>query len=181
MAHKKQRLLRGTSALAGLVLAGAVGAHFIFNRADSEPAIEKYISATADGRELHVPDYRLDGVKCSQYARLTAQSIFGITYPMADAWNRPQVDEVVASVRNFDELRNTAIKPGMIVGLYNPSSQYNAEGRPFTHTGLYLGKNSNDRPVFAHYYHNDSLVETDHQLAKRGLEPRVVLKAKSNK
>ncbi|MEK6916075.1 MAG: hypothetical protein AABW89_06050 [Nanoarchaeota archaeon] len=121
---------------------------------------------------------------CSRYARLAAEDIFGIQYPRADAWdirNDLRIEEI--SVKNkldLERLENEGrLRPGMLVGFFNPNSKYNGQARDagagYTHVALYLGEDGD--LIFADKFGKNTRqrITIDEILSNGNLEPREVL------
>tara|TARA_Y100000034_G_C6905629_1_gene420123 strand:+ start:1934 stop:2464 length:531 start_codon:yes stop_codon:yes gene_type:complete len=163
--------------LVGLALLGFIGVIGLEQWRNRSPDIEKYINVDIDGKNLKVPDYDLKGVPCAQYARLTAKNLFDLKYVPCDAWDHIKRNNVVERVDDFGDLESLSeegvLKQGMLIGLYNPDSSFNKEGREFTHVGVYLGDGK-----IAHFY-KDSLVENFEELRERGLIPKALIAPKN--
>ena len=122
---------------------------------------------------------------CSRYARLAARDMFGINYPSADAWdirddskvskiplNNSQKEIISLVVRDI-------LKPGMLIGVYNPKSAYNArakeDGAGYTHVMLYIGQ-GNGEFYFADKFGKKTRTKVSlTDVVESGLEPREVL------
>ena len=80
---------------------------------------------------------------CARYARLAAEAIFGKRFPVADAWHmRKQKGVVTINTNDPDFMQlvgREAIRPGMMIGVYRPDSDFNRRDRDYTHVALYLG------------------------------------------
>ena len=122
---------------------------------------------------------------CSRYARLAAQDMFGISYPSADAWDirdSPKVSEIPLN-NGQKSLVSLAVKdilkPGMLIGVYNPKSAYNArakeDGAGYTHIMLYIGQ-ENGEFYFADKFGKKTRTKVSlTNMVESGLEPREVL------
>jgi hypothetical protein len=86
---------------------------------------------------------------CARYARLAADYVFGLNYPVASAWKmREQTPHQKTNNGEFMMLSTIeAVKPGVLVGIYFPGSKFNADGRPYTHMSLFVGL-QNGKPIF---------------------------------
>ncbi|VVB83009.1 Uncharacterised protein [uncultured archaeon] len=83
-----------------------------------------------DNRVLDIPIFNKEQVPslfCSRYARLSAEYIFGIKFPVTHAWkmrNHPQITALPTDNASFKILSNeNRIESGSIVGVYVPKSQ----------------------------------------------------------
>ncbi|MBU5688314.1 MAG: hypothetical protein KQA41_02245 [Candidatus Aenigmarchaeota archaeon] len=88
-----------------------------------------------------VPKIFLPPFYCAGYA-LTAAEIRGWGgYYFADAWHLASQNQVLwqGTAKNLKEL-NFEPPEGSIIGIYNPNSRYNQEGRLLTHVAFYIGK-----------------------------------------
>ncbi len=132
---------------------------------------------------LEVPSYgvlTLDPLKCSTYIRMAALEIFGLHYSYSDSWNRKYNDELIYEV-GFSSLEELAekkiLKPGMILGLYNPESKYRGYidklGQPnkYTHVALYLGLNDIHKPIFVDQFIANTLIRDEKAYRKAKLIP----------
>lgn len=141
-------------------------------------------------KELQVPAYNLLKVppgNCTRYARMVAYDLFGKTFAHGDAWDRKYSDIVVDTLAGSKTLESLAendiLKPGMLVGVYNPHTtrvdQKDKHGNPadFTHTVVYLGLTPEGRAVVAEQYITQRRVRTEQELRESGLEPKAVFNA----
>ena len=120
----------------------------------SETNRESYVSAE---RLKELPfregpiysDSQVPANMCSRYVRFAAKELFGLNYPSADAWDiryALDINEIkIDSANTLEKLaRDGKLKPGMMVGVYNPTSRYNSrakeDGAGYTHVMLYLGQ-----------------------------------------
>jgi hypothetical protein len=175
--NSERKILAG---LALLALTGGVALDYWRNR---EPDIEKYIPIKVDGKILQVPDYNLNGAACAQGARMLARDLFGMNYAVCNGWERPEKDDVVARVENFDELEKLAEKgklrdSPMIVARYE-NSGYNQSNREGTHNIVYLGENPEGEILYWHFFGGDSRIETATKLGEMNISPRVVVAPKN--
>jgi len=121
---------------------------------------------------------------CSRYVRLAAKDLFGIEYPSADAWDirdDSRVKEIRLDGTNSLEwlIDSGNLKPGMLVGVYNPTSRYNQrasqDGAGYTHVMLYLG-NDGGEPFFADKFGKKTRPKISlKDLNDSGLKPREIL------
>jgi cell wall-associated NlpC family hydrolase len=119
---------------------------------------------------------------CSRYVRLAAHDLFGINYPQADAWNlrsKNDIEEIPIN-NNLEELVKAGkVKPGMIIGTYNPTSKYNdvakKAGAGYTHVLIYIG-NEDGKLIFADKFGKKTRSKlTLEELKNSHLEPREAL------
>ena len=122
---------------------------------------------------------------CARYLRLSANDLFGLQYPKADAWNirdDSRVSEIpVSSVKDLENLAERGVlKPGMGLGLYNPTSRYNSvaqkDGAGYTHVAIYLGK-EDGKLCFADKFGKETRpkIALGELLNRGNLQPREVL------
>ena len=104
--------------------------------------------------ELVIPFYgvfQLPNDHCTRYARLCADFIYGLDFPIADAWqmrNERDVFSVPANNTTFHSLvQSKTITPGMLVGIHWKDSDNCASDRKYTHMSLYLGQKDRN-PLF---------------------------------
>ncbi len=119
------------------------------------PSLEDHVQAPRIETPLNQPPhYSLGDNMCSRYARLAAKDLFGLLYAPGDAWDLGEANTVVWSRENTTNSESWAsvVRPGHILGFYNPQSDYNRDGRSHTHVGLYVG----DDRIF-HQYGSDIL------------------------
>lgn len=141
-------------------------------------------------RALNVPVYseisQSKIPQCARYARSIAKDLFGKKYRPEDAWDLQYANRVVASVGEEDSLEKLAdkgtLKPGMMVGVFNPDSKYNSRkdrnGRPvrYTHVITYLGDDpQTSEPLFADQFGKQTRVQTEEELRDGGLIPRQII------
>ncbi len=121
---------------------------------------------------------------CSRYVRLAANELFDIDYPAGDAWELRDLENVdELKVKSYDDLKilskNGTLRPGMLVGFYNPKSNYNshpeAKKSGYTHVGLFLGEEK-DSLYFAHQFGKETRIkESDSSFERAGLVPKEIL------
>lgn len=143
--------------------------------------------------QLKAPVYSSEQVpafNCSRYARLASKELFGKEYQRADAWNLRYHDKVVQSLgtNTLDNLYDSGtLKPGMIVGVFNPKSKYNDKldesGKKvkYTHVILFVGEekvNGKRELKFAHQFGKNFYLESAQAITNRGLSPIEVLDSK---
>lgn len=80
------------------------------------------------------------GNYCTMYARLAAEKLFGMTYKRGDAWDFARNNKSVwkGTTTNVNDIKSL-FRPGQVIGLFNPKSNYNSSSREYTHTALYVG------------------------------------------
>ncbi|PIN93907.1 hypothetical protein COU54_01185 [Candidatus Pacearchaeota archaeon CG10_big_fil_rev_8_21_14_0_10_31_24] len=187
-----KKLISGVILVASLVGAGISSKLNVKNH--SHDFRKEFIPTTivSDGvpLELKVPVYSFDEVPagyCARYARLVAESLFEEKFVPENAWNLRYSNKVVKDLdRNnlANLIRDGEIKPGMILGIYNPNSLNNLRsdksGRKikYSHVGLYLGTNSFGEGLVAHQYIKDTKVESISDLELEGLILKEVIAPK---
>ena len=194
----KRTIRNLTLGLAGLVLAGAV--YFAKTENTEDSIIKEGATATksvedkvqedniADNKivpEAPVYDeYKVPAGYCARYVRYAARDLFGVEYPSADAWklrDADGIDEIKVSNDNLENLANKdRLKPGMLVGVYNPKSKYNSNEEVkkvgYSHVVLFLGKDKDGRLWFADKFGSKTRKKTIEDLKKEnGLVPVEVL------
>ncbi|MEM5777395.1 MAG: hypothetical protein QXJ06_03015 [Candidatus Aenigmatarchaeota archaeon] len=127
------------------------------------------IAAIADPS---VPKFYLPPFYCAGYALIAAEIIGKGGYNFSDAWDLAKKNRVLweGKAKSLDELN---IEPplGSIIGFYNSRSNYNQEGRDFTHVALYIGNG-----YIIHQYGPLILKsKLDHFLKTTGVEMRVII------
>jgi hypothetical protein len=116
-------------------------------------------------KPLHFPELK-KGYYCTQYVRLAAQKIFGLTYAPAPAWRVRNVNHVVWRAGRSTFPFELALRPGLMVGIRNPKSLLNRWWRPYTHTALYVGK-KNGEPWIMHRVGSEDILEPLRETLKR--------------
>lgn len=164
--------------IAAIALTG--GAYMITNRI-SGATIQDYIGGknrvqiyeNGKGKEMIIPVYPIWETKpnhCSLYARLVTENM-GNKINRGNAWDLPTNNE------NY-EYSPEKLSPGDIVGLYNPESKFNTEGREYSHVATYLGKNKEGEKIYAEQRGMDSRITTAKEFEKQGWIPKRIIKAK---
>lgn len=153
----KRRILNAIAVLA-VALGGAYGAAKKTDLFDT--GISARVAANGEEKELEIPSYNLIKVppaRCSQYARMCAEKVFGKHYSFANAWDRRYDDKLVCRADNLENLAESgALQPGMLVTWRNSASSY-ANGRDksgvernCSHVAVYIGIDAeNKEPLFA--------------------------------
>ncbi|MCX6750843.1 MAG: hypothetical protein NTZ83_05275, partial [Candidatus Pacearchaeota archaeon] len=86
--------------------------------------------------KIRVPYFRISSGNCSEYAKKSAHKLFGKEYvwdkkkhDAGAAWNLRYYNPVINEIDSIGEIKELIIegnlKPGMILGMYNPKSKYN--------------------------------------------------------
>lgn len=129
-------------------------------------------------------DAKVPANMCARYVRCAAEELYGIKYPVADAWNirdDSNVEEIKVDSKNTLEnlAKNGSLKEGMIVGFYNPKSKYNSiaekDGAGYTHVMLYLGKDG-ENLIFADKFGNKTRTKIAlDEINQSGLDAREVM------
>jgi len=106
------------------------------------------------------------GNYCAMYSRLAAESLFGITYQRGDAWNFAKNNRSVwiGATTHVNDVQ-AILQPGHVIGLYNPSSNFNSPERAYTHTALYVGKANGKHWIMQRVGINDRLEPLEDFLA----------------
>ena len=146
---------------------------------DSLEGVERLIPEAPVYPESEVPaNY------CARYVRFAARDLFGKNYPAADAWDIRDFESVGKIILKDNVLRELAcagtLKPGMVLGMYNPQSRYNnhpeAKKAGYTHVLLYLGDDENRRLYFADKFGRETRRITLSELQEKyGLIPKEIL------
>ena len=110
----------------------------------------------------NAPVYNYPNENCAAYAIRTARDIFHKNFKYSDAWNARYNNRIVTSVKDKTELTDliekSVLKPGMIVGVYYPFSNYlnktDQKGKKvkYTHLAVFAGVNKKNEPVFYHQF-----------------------------
>ncbi|MDZ4256525.1 MAG: hypothetical protein U1C71_02880 [archaeon] len=97
---------------------------------------------------------------CAMYARLAAEHLFGLRYVRGDAWKIAELNRTVwKSSRDGDQGFRSHLRPGQVLGIFNPVSKYNKEGIPYTHVALYVGT-KNGAHYIMHRVGSKDILET---------------------
>jgi hypothetical protein len=144
----RAKLLWGLNAA---LAAGAIsfGGHKLLQRKQMQ--VETRPTQHVERREIRVPREPLHfteiprGNYCTMYARLAAEKLFGLKYKRGDAWEFARNNKSVwkGATNNVNDIK-PLFRPGQVIGLFNPNSNYNSPSRAYTHTALYVG-NSNEK------------------------------------
>jgi len=142
-------------------------------------------------KTLNIPIYDLDELppwRCSGFVRLAAKELFDKNYAVSDSWDR-RYDDFFVSKINEESLESLAgkgtLKPGMLIGLYYPDSEYNNDqdkkGKQveYTHIALYLGISIKGEPLFAEQFGYSTIVRTESEFSDDHLIPKVILDSRS--
>jgi hypothetical protein len=193
---KKTNILKNLviPALALVILAGSTS-FCKRERAYAQKYIPVEISESNDVRTLNIPVYSLNDVKpgnCAGYVRNASKQIFRKDYAKTAAWDRRYHDRVIVpfgELHKGDKLEELVdrgkLKPGMIIGVYNPGSTHNGEldetGNilKYTHNILYLGKDKDGKMKFANQFGKETLVVDSEWMNSKGIIPREVIDAKN--
>lgn len=133
--------------------------------------------------------YKTSGENCSEYVRLTGKILYDKLYSYTDAWNRQYAENIKFKFeegkekKQLDSLRDyNIIKPGMILGAYNPNSHRNNSIRDwknkkpkYTHVLLYAGRDSSRTHYFLHEWGINQEKITLEELKKLKLKPIEIL------
>ena len=141
------------------------------------------VAASFDTRRLfdRVPHYSLREVPpfhCARYARYIARDLFGKNYAPADAWNLRYHNGLTLDVTDDIEslVHSGQLKPGMIVGIYNPRSCNNQRKdeirQPirYSHVAVFLGAS-----LFAHQFSFWARLDTSKQIQMMDFRFREVI------
>ncbi len=195
MENRKRNV--GIWALAGILGTIAYAQLSDLNNGTNKPikfGTEKEIVQVRDYSNKKIKDgpiYSEDKVPanmCARYVRCAAEELFGIKYPVADAWDiRDDINVEEIKVDSKNTLENLAkdgsLKEGMIVGFYNPNSKYNAraeeDGAGYTHVMIYLGKDE-EKLFFADKFGKKTRIKISlDEIIKSGLDAREVMYLKN--
>lgn len=133
--------------------------------------------------------YKTDGENCSEYVRKAGKILYNKLYSYTDAWNRQYAENIKFELKEgkeknqLDSLRDyNTIKPGMILGAYNPNSYRNNTIRDwknkkpkYTHVLLYAGRDSSRTHYFLHEWGINQEKITLEELKKLKLKPIEIL------
>ena len=129
-------------------------------------------------------DSKVPANMCSRYVRLAAEDLFGLKYPNVDAWDirdDSRVREIEIDAENtLEKLAGQGkLKPGMLVGVYNPTSKYNArakeDGAGYTHVMLYLGQIDGEL-LFADKFGKNTRPKISlNEIKSKGLQPKELM------
>mgnify|MGYP001610399728 FL=1 len=104
-------------------------------------------------QEIKIPIFgpELAPDRCSTYARLAAELIFGAQYPEVSTKKirfAHEIGTIPASNSQLPELvRHGIVTPGMLLGVYSPRNRYNDSINPYAHLSLFLGQQART-PLF---------------------------------
>ncbi|NTV22875.1 MAG: hypothetical protein HGA85_00680 [Nanoarchaeota archaeon] len=90
----------------------------------------------------------LPEVYCAGYCTRAAKILYGLNFYPGSAWELPSrkpnlpvwTGEAERMGDILDILNEKDLMPGDILGLYNPTSAFNEQDRPYTHAAVYLGQ-----------------------------------------
>ncbi|MEK6892714.1 MAG: hypothetical protein AABX07_00770 [Nanoarchaeota archaeon] len=187
----KIKHLTSTLALAGIVGSIPLGSYVAAKKTDLLDArpIPIFLEVNGEKKTMKIPRYNLFKIppgNCARYAKNVARDVFGLRYDSANAWDLRYKNKIVTSANNeqLDDLvKRGDLKPGMLVGVYNPKSAHindlDATGNKvaYTHMIVYLGK-SDGKLRFAHQFKTKFEIFGQDDLSKRGLEAREVIAPK---
>ncbi len=113
------------------------------------------------------------GSMCSRYAYLAAGKIFKLAYVGADAWDLAQENKSVWHTQKANDTSYLSkLKPGQIIGVLNPGSNYEDRGE-YTHVVLYLGQPKGKHMVM-HQWGKKDVIESIDQLLAREKGIRII-------
>lgn len=116
--------------------------------------------------------FKLESLNCSKYVQLAAQEHYGEvdSFPQRDAWNMRYASKIVAKLKTknkYDEMEvlreEGVLKPGMVLGVYNPFSIYrntldeSGHKAKYTHVMLYVGKDEEGNLLFDHQWNKKTM------------------------
>lgn len=134
--------------------------------------------------------FKIKSLNCSKYVQLAAQEYYGPvdSFPQRDAWNMRYPSKIVAKFKTKDKyiemekLRQEGIlKPGMILGVYNPNSNHNDEidesghKAKYTHVLLYVGKDKDGNLLFDHQWNKKTMRVNGNWIKQNYLNPIEIL------
>ena len=134
--------------------------------------------------------FKMDTLNCSQYVRRAAQEYYGQvdSFPQRKAWDMRYASNIVAKFKEKDKYQEIeslreegTLRPGMILGVYNPKSKYNnvldetCHKAKYTHVLLYVGKDKDGELLFDHQWDEKILRVNSNWLKKKGLRPVEIL------
>ncbi len=141
--------------------------------------------------EISAPQYRTPPDYCSRYAKIAAENLFGKEYVREKAWNLRYKNKIASPFKEDQNLKelvtNNILRPGMLIGIYNPKSDYNnkidLEGNKakYTHIATFLGINDSGELEFAHQFGKKSDKITEQELRKKKLVPKEIITTKNDK
>ncbi|MBP7708762.1 hypothetical protein KA107_03680 [Candidatus Pacearchaeota archaeon] len=137
------------------------------------------------------PKYNIPDNHCAQYARQAAKDLFGKIYPRADAWNMRYDSKIVArsekgiSEEKLSKLAEAGVlKPGMILGVYNPRSTYNGHTDKtgnkleYSHVVIYTGSENGTNYIAQQLGKNQITKEPLRNISVRGHKVEEILDVK---
>jgi hypothetical protein len=134
---------------------------------------KRILSYAGETDTLWIPEYSLKDVSptnCARYSRFVAEDVFGLKYKYDDdvkskyrgAWNYRYYNKVVASSEEgfnkqdlIELVKENELQPGMLMGIYNPKSNYNnwndktKNKVKYTHMAVFLGMDNSGSLIFA--------------------------------
>ncbi len=134
--------------------------------------------------------FKLNSLSCAKYVQKAAQKYYGEvdSFPQRDSWNMRYASTIVAKFKEKDKyqelntLREEGIlRPGMILGVYNPRSAYNdtldekGNKAKYTHVLIYVGKDKKGNLIFDNQWDEKTLRVDTKWLKKKGLKPVEIL------
>jgi hypothetical protein len=134
--------------------------------------------------------FKLESLNCSKYVQLAAQEHYGSvdSFPQRDAWNMRYASKIVAKLKTknkyneMEVLREEGIlKPGMVLGVYNPFSIYrntldeSGHKAKYTHVMLYVGKDKDGNLLFDHQWNKKTMRVSFDWMKENYLNPIEIL------
>lgn len=160
---------------------------------------DEIVSYAGKTDTLWVPEYSLRDVaptNCAKYVRTATKDIFDIDYNYDEdvlprkrgAWNYRYYNKIVnSSDEGFDkdeiitQINNKDLQPGMIAGIYNPTSHYNnwkdknGERVKYTHLAVFLGLDESGNPIFANQLGKKTKVVSLDYFLEKGWKVKEIL------
>lgn len=169
--RKRNRILGGLAVAVAIAASGIVGIDQVKAHKKATYLNENHVKET-----VTLPYFRLPAFRCAQYARMSAEELFGEKYVPCNAWDEKYSNKVV-EIKG--RLENAV--PGQIVTFYDPKSNYSsgkdAQGneRNVSHAALVYGRDASGEPLILHQQGISRKLETLKALEERGLELRELI------
>lgn len=182
-------ILRNTIASLGVV--AMLGAS-LYGEAKYGTGFDKYETVQTTQGEIKTPlfnEIKLKPLMCSSYARQASEEMFGKKFSKgSDAWDRRYIDKLVDKVSNqtvYEKIDQGVLKPGMIVGVFNPKSThlndidmmgFKVGDVSYTHNMVYIGQRKSDgEAMFCDEFGSTKRVIGMKDIEKKGLSLKEII------
>ena len=143
-----------------------------------------------DSSGLYLPCYNSETLPkgfCARFVRLAAKDLFGLDYPVVNAWDLQHDAVLIANLngnRNLHEMSTfDLLEKGIVVGAYYPQSKANGRSDKqnikvsYTHVLLFVGNDSLGNPVFIEQFKEKIQIRRLDDFDNDRLVAKVLIKA----